>query len=223
MAAVAALRAAPSRADFPSALVLGTGYAAGPSQWTPWENLPALDDSLWIFGTVAGVNAPFVDLLPAGNYEITYVFDSYTCTFAAHGGDLICIVAEIAIFGFGSLHIYLDTSPDADLANAASFRDGELVLEAAAHPLQLFMEESCVTGIRYVQRAAMQFSGGTWFSRVSQNGVGFTAGDLGAFRGDVPAGIAALGYVGQSTSHIDILTPNMVTPTTWGRIKALYH
>jgi hypothetical protein len=212
----------PALADYDSALVLGTGYATGPAQWTPWINLPSLEDSLWIFGSVAQANAPFDDLLPAGPYELTYVFEQYACVWSVHGEDLICSITDIAIFDLGSMRVYLDSSPDADLANPATFRDGTLVLSATAHPLQLFTEEHCVNGRRYVQRAVMQFTGGAWFSRVSREGVGFTAGNIGEFRGDIPANLIALGYIGQSTSRVDILVPTAVTPTTWGRIKAFY-
>ena len=219
---LALVGASPAVADFPSALVFDTGYATGPVQWTPWQNLPNLEDSLWIYGSVSAVNAPFVDLIPVGPYELTYVFDSYACIWASHGGDQTCTLAELAFFDLGSIRVFLDTTPDADFANPASFRDGQQVLVANAYPLQLFMENDCVTGIRYVQQAVMQFRGGAWFSRVSQNGVGFIAGNQGEFRGDVPAGLIALGYVGQSHSKVDIVVPNAVASTTWGRIKALY-
>lgn len=216
-----ATTARPAAADYPSALVLGTGYAAGPAQWLPWENLPNLEDSLWIFGTVADVNAPFDDLLPVGPYELTYVFDSYSCVWSTFGQDG-CSVTAYAFFDFGSLRVYLDLSPDADFANAATFRDGTLMLEATAHPLQLFTEDHCVTGRRFVQRAVMRFVGGAWFSHVSQNGDGFVAGNIGEFQGDIPAALTALGYVGQSASVVDIIVPNSVEATTWGRIKAMY-
>ena len=211
----------PAAADYPSALVLGTGYATGPPQWTPWQNLPNLEDSLWIFGSVADVNAPFDALLPPGAYELTYVFDSYACVWSSLGTDG-CSNTAFAFFDLGSLRVYLDTTPDADFTRPATFRDGTLVLLATAHPLQLFMEDHCVTGERFVQRTVMYFVGGAWFAHVSQNGTGFVAGNLGEFRGDIPAGLAALGYVGQSTSVVNILVPNSVEATTWGRVKALY-
>lgn len=213
--------ARPAAADYPSALVLSTGYAAGPAQWTPWQNLPNLEDSLWIFGSVADVNAPFEGLLPVGPYELTYVFDAYTCVWSSFGKDG-CSVTAFAFFDFGSLRVYLDPSPDADFANAATFRDGTLVLEATAHPLQLFTEDNCVTGRHFLQRAIMRFVGGAWFSEVSQNGDGFLGGNTGEFQGDIPPALTALGYVGQSTSVIDIVVPNSVEATTWGRVKALY-
>ncbi len=212
----------PAVADYSSALVFGTGYATGPAQWTPWTNLPNLEDSLWMFGTVTDVNAPFEDLLPAEPYEITYVFEHYACIWAVHGEDLVCSVTEIAIFDLGVIRVYLDTTPDADFANPATFRDGELALSATAHPLQLFTELHCVNGRRYEQRAIMTFVGGAWFPRVSLNGVGFVAGNDGEFRGDIPAPMTALGYVGQSASVINIVEPTAVEPTTWGRVKALY-
>ena len=75
--------APPAAADFDSALVLDTGYATGPPGWTPWTNLPHLADSLWIYGTVGDVNAPFEDLVPAAPHEFTYVFDGYFCATAS--------------------------------------------------------------------------------------------------------------------------------------------
>ncbi len=214
--------ARPAAADFNSALVLGTGYARGPSQWTPWVDLPAIEDSLWIYGPVTQVNEPFTDLVPAGPHEFTYVFDSYFCVWSTWGEDLVCSLTMLAFFDFGRISIYLDTSPDADFSNPGTFYDGQLVLQADAHPLQLFMEEHCINGTRYVQRAIMTFTGGAWFDRVSKNGVGFFGGDEGEFRGDIPQGLQALGYIGQSTSVINIVVPNAVEPTTWGRIKAMY-
>ena len=214
--------ASPAAADFDSALVLDTGYAGGPSQWTPWINLPELEDTLWIYGSVAQVNAPFDDLVPAGAHELTYVFDSYLCTWATHGDDLECITAELAIFNFGRLSVYLDETPDATFASPATFSDGQLVLRADAYPLQLFMETHCVSGVRYVQRAILTFTGGAWFDRVSKNGEGYLGANQGQFRGDISDALKALGYIGQSTSTIDVLVPNAVEPTTWGRIKAMY-
>ena len=214
--------ARPAAADFDSALVLATGYARGPAQWTPWINLPALEDSLWIYGSVYQVNAPFADLVPPGPHEFTYVFDSYYCTWSTHGEDLECITAELAIFDFGRISIYLDATPDADFASPATFSDGQLVLRAEAHPLQLFMETHCVSGVRYVQRAVLTFTGGAWFDRVSKNGQGYLGANQGEFRGDISDGLKALGYIGQSTSVVDILVPNAIEPTTWGRIKAMY-
>ena len=214
--------ARPAAADFDSALVFDTGYATGPVGWTPWTNLPHLADSLWIYGTVGDVNTPFEDLVPAGPHELTYVFDGYFCIWATHGGDLECSLTELAFFDFGRISVYLDLSPDADFAHPATFYDGQLVLQADAHPLQLFTETHCITGTRYVQRAIMTFTGGAWFDRVSQDGEGFIAGNEGEFRGDIPQPLQALGYIGQSTSVINIVVPNAVTPTTWGRIKAMY-
>ncbi len=220
--ALATTLARPAAADFPSALVFATGYATGPPQWTPWENLPNLADSLWIYGSVGDVNAPFEDLVPVGPHEFTYVFDGYFCVWSTHGGDLECSLTELAFFDFGRISVYLDATPDADFANPASFRDGQLVLRADAHPLQLFTETHCIMGTRYVQRAIMTFTGGAWFDRVSQDGEGFLAGNLGEFRGDIPDPLKALGYIGQSTSVVNIVVPNAVIPSTWGRIKAMY-
>lgn len=217
-----AASARPAAADYPSALVLGTGYATGPAQWTPWLDLPALEDSLWIFGTVDQVNAPFDDLLPPGAHEVTYVFESYTCVWSAHGEDLVCSTTDIAIFDLGRIRVYVDTSPDADFANSDTFRDGQLVLTADAFPLQLFTEAHCANGVRFVQRAYVRFLGGAWFARVSRNGLGFVANNVGEFRGDVPAGLRALGYIGQSASIIDVVVPTAIEPTTWGRVKAMY-
>ena len=211
----------PAWADFPSALVFDTGYATGPAQWTPWENLQPRGLAVDL-RTISDVNPPFEDLIPVGPYELTYVFESYACSFSAHGDDQDCITAEFAFFDLGRMRVYLDTSPDADFANPATFRDGQLVLSASAFPLQLYKETNCVTGERFVQQAVIRFLGGAWFSRVSSNGVGFLAANQGEFRGDIPAGLTALGYVGQSHSIIDIVVPNAVQSTTWGRIKALY-
>ncbi len=68
----------------------------------------------------------------------------------------------------------------------------------------------------------MTFTGGAWFPRVSENGVGFVGGNDGEFWGDIPPALVALGYIGQSTSVIHVVTPTAVRPTTWGRVKALY-
>ena len=214
--------AQPASADYLSALVFDTGYATGPAQWTPWENLPNLEDSLWIYGTVADVNAPFDDLLPAGPYELTYVFESYACSWASHGEDQECVTAEFAFFDLGRIRVYLDTSPDAEFASPATFRDGQLVLTASAFPLQLYTEINCLTGQHFVQQAVITFTGGAWFSRVSHNGVGFLGRNVGEFRGDIPTGLEALGYIGQSVSAIDVVPTTAVEATTWGRIKAMY-
>lgn len=222
IAILLAVLATPAAADYERALVLGIGYATGPPTWTPWTNLPNLEDSLWIYGTVAQANAPFTDLLPPGGYELTYVFDSYACSWSTYAEDMMCIIAYLAFFDVGTLRVFLDTTPDADFANPATFRDGVQVLVATAYPLQLFKEEHCMNGIRYVQQAFMRFTGGVWFARVSREGVGFVGHNEGQFWGDIPQGLSALGYIGQSQSVVDVVVPNAIETTTWGRIKAMY-
>lgn len=216
---------APVAADeiYPSALVLDIGYAIGPPGWHPWANLPAQGDPLLILGSVSDVNEPFTDLLPvAGAFELTYAFRDFACAFSGWGEDLVCSAQYDAWFDGGRISVFLDVTPDADFANPATFLDGELVLEARSDQLHLWFLTHCMYGDEYGQRSDLQWIGGAWFDRVSRGGVGYAGENLGRFDGDVPNAIRNLGYVGRSASSVDAFKPLATTPTTWGRVKALY-
>jgi len=208
---------------YPSALVLDTGYAIGPPAWYPWANFPAQGDPLFIFGSVSEVNEPFTDLLPvAASYELTYAFRDFACTLYGWGEDFSCSALYSAWFDGGRISFFLALTPDAEFANAATFLDGDLVLEARADQLYLWFLTHCMYGDEYGQHSNLQWIGGTWFDRVSRNDVGYAGENLGSFDREVPAPIRGFGYVGRSLSRIDIFKPVATAPTTWGRVKALY-
>jgi hypothetical protein len=70
--------------------------------------------------------------------------------------------------------------------------------------------------------AYFTFVGETWFARVSSHGVGLTGKSEGELDKSVPAELQAPGYIFRMDGTVDIFGPVAVTPTTWGRVKALY-
>ena len=75
----AAFGGATADALYPAALTFESGYASGPFLGFPWWTAPDYGDPLTLVGRVAGVGAPLSDLLPAGTYELTYVYEGATC------------------------------------------------------------------------------------------------------------------------------------------------
>ena len=210
---------------YPAALTFEPGYASDPPSAFPVVGLPAVGDPLTIVGRVSAASAPFADLLPSGPYELTYAVDGATCVGLGYW-DGPCSDGYDATFHNGVLTFYLDTTPDADFTNPATFRDGEVVLLAQVKPLVLMNDdpyEACpMEPDKPDLHAYLSFIGGTWFARVSHDGTGFVGLDLGEIDDNVPAGLQALGYTFRVDGTVDIFGPVPVMPTTWGRVKALY-
>jgi len=215
---------ASSEVLYPNALTFEPGYASGPPPGFPLEDAnPNYGDPLTIVGRVAGVGPPFEGLLPAG-HELTYVFEGASCTQWGVWDDFQCLVGGIyGTFQNGTLAFYLDSSPDADFASPQTFRDGELVLLAQLSSILVLNNDptSCPLPAPDVY-ASFVFVGGSWFSGVSHQGVVLSAGSEGELDGDVPPDLQALGYTFRVDGSVDIDGPVATSPTTWGRVKALY-
>jgi hypothetical protein len=216
-----------TRADvlYPSALVFEPGYAIGPSGGFPVQQvLPNLGDPLSFMGLVATVNAPFADLLPGGIYEITYLLQGATCGIASDQyGPPPCDDHMWAGFSGGALSIYLDTTPDADFTNVATFADGELVLLMENLAVILMDVDdpgpSC-SGPYFDLFMGFDFTGGSWFSRVD-NVFLWSVFD-GEIDGQVPPALQALGFTFRGDGHVDIHQTLATKQVTWGRVKSLY-
>jgi hypothetical protein len=213
---------------YPAALTFEPGYASGPYFGFPWWNAPKHGDPITIVGRVASVGAPFDGLLPAGVYELTYVFEGFSCAGTDMWDDMVCPRGGIGgTFQNGTLSIHLDTTPDADFTNAATFRDGDLVLFALSSQMHVTDDDplgGCASSFPNAPDvvADLTFAGGTWFSRVSSHGIGLTGLSQGELDNNVSAGLQALGYIFRVDGTVDIFGPVAIQPTTWGAVKALY-
>jgi hypothetical protein len=182
-----------------------------------------------IFGIVSGVNAPFSDLLPAPPYELTFVYENAVLVERGnYDGD--CSGGSYSTYQGGTLSIYLDTTPDADFTNTATFRDGDLVL-AITQQWPMWVagddpQESCpmVEKDNPDLQGAFVCSGGSWLFRVISDGKGFVSNFYGEDdRYDiVPAPIEAAGFIDRIHGSIDIVAPVATQPATWGYVKSLY-
>jgi hypothetical protein len=210
---------------YPDALIFEPGYASGPPPGFPLEDVnPDYGDPLTIVGRVAGVGQPFEGLLPAGQ-ELTYVFEGASCTQWGVWDDFECLVGGIyGTFQNGTVAFYLDSSPDANFAIPQTFRDGELVLLAQLSSVLVLNYDptNCPSLPAPDVYAYFMFVGGSWFSRVSNHGVGWNAVSEGELDGNVPPDLQALGYTFRVDGSVDIDGPVATSPTTWGRVKALY-
>jgi hypothetical protein len=222
---------APANAtDIQGAIEFQTGYVGSSSAWIPWHNFPAIGSSLFVVGLVDHFNAPFQDLLPpAGTYEATYSIEGLMCTDNILWDDFVHGVGGMAAgYSDGTLRIYVDSTPDADPADPSTFEDGELVLEAQLIPRDymgefLLMDGGCCYPSVETLSGCFEFSGGAWFSRVkSADGDGCRAVIAGCFRGSIPDELREMGYVGQSSSRLDLYAVVTVKSATWGGIKSLF-
>jgi hypothetical protein len=204
------------------AISFGLGYALPSAYWI-YGTFPTIGDNLGVVGKVAAFQAPFADLNAADpGLEFTYRMRDLTVVGTAIWDDFEHNEGGIGIeYSSGVLEIYRDTTPDADFANTGTFADGEMILSASITSFWLILYSSYLPA----QSAALEFTGGTLFDRVSENGVGFTGtnqGDFRMFEGDVPASLVALGYNARSETTINIDDRVPVETTTWGRLKATY-
>ena len=219
---------APTRADeliFPSALTFEPGFAKGPAPGFPLFNGTEIGDPLTFVGRISSVAEPFTDLLPPGGYELTYVFSGSTCVHTGIVEDLICVGSYFGDFEDGDFAIYLDTTPDADFGDLATFSDGELVL--LGQPCNTTVADFDPTGCPQRPEeddwgAFFQFISGSWFERVSHDGVGYSGMSKGELDYLVSSELQALGYTFRADGSVDIYRPLAVTTTTWGAVKALY-
>ncbi len=210
---------------YPNALTFEPGFAAGPPQGFPYWLWPDYGDPLTIVGRVAAVSAPFDDLLPAGPYELTYVYEGAACTQFGNWDNIPCSGGLFGTFEGGTVSFYLDTTPDAEFLAPDTFRDGELVLLAQSS--YVYVADDDPSGCPMLPNppdvvAYFAFIGGSWFDRVSHNGAGFDAGSRGELDYDVSPVLQALGYIFRVDGTVDIDGPVPVEMTTWGRVKALY-
>ena len=222
------LAAAGASADvlYPAALTFEPGYASGPPQGFPFTSAhPDYGDPLTMVGRVAEVRDPFTNLLPPGA-ELTYVFEGSTCAEWGNWDSPPCDGGIYGMFSSGTVSFYLDTTPDADFTNPSTFRNGEIVLVAET-PVVVVLDAD-PQGVCPMlpdepdMTAYLTFVGGTWFSLVSNQGVGFNGKSEGELDGNVPAELRALGYTFRVDGSVDIYGPVAVTSATWGSIKALY-
>ena len=206
--------------DYHFAIIFDTGYVNGPSEWEPWDNFPTIGDPLQIVGHVLDFNAPFEGLLPTnGSYEVTYSFYGFHCESYGMWDDFENSAGgAFALFEGGSIGIYLDTTPDASFSDKSTFENGELLLEAKAFYLNL----STRSHVQPAQQGYYYFTGGTWYHLVNDNGSGNMLENLGDFTEEISDAMKLLGFIGQSTTRIDVFEKVPYENTTWGRIKAIY-
>jgi hypothetical protein len=68
--------------------------------------------------------------------------------------------------------------------------------------------------------AYFTFTGGAWFERVSDNGVGFDGVSHGQL--DIDVAMPASYYIFVVDGEVDIYATLPTRETTWGAVKALY-
>ncbi len=223
VAACAAVTAADTL--YPAAFTFEPGLAYGPPTGFPWMDLPDLGTPLVMEGRVAAVGAPFDDLLPAGNWEITWVFEGSACTQAGNWDDFFCAGGLFATYEGGTLTFYLDTSPDANILDPSTFRDGEVVLQAQTSTVNAADNDPHVACPQRPDEpdvfAFFSFVGGSWFARVSDNGTGLAGTSRGEMDNGVPPGLEPL-FTFRVDGVVDVYGPVATEATTWGRVKALY-
>lgn len=207
------------------AITFGVSYAQAGHPWDLGYPpvYPMYGDWLTIVGPVSAFRAPFADLDTATpGVEYTYRMSGLTMVQWSLWDDFEHNEGGYGLqYEGGLLEIFRDTTPDANFNDPATFADGELLLTGTIPSFALVFWSSYVPP----QSAAVQFTGGSLFARVSEHGVGTTAFNSGNFvfnRSSLPAGILQAGYFARSQTKLDVELPVPVQPTTWSGIKALF-
>ena len=212
---------------YPSALLFNPGYAIGQPAGFPVHDVPpTVGGPLQIIGTVYAVNAPFDDLLPAGPYEMTYVYAGATCVGWGFWDNIPCSGGIYGYFTGGTLSVYLDPTPDADFSNSATFTDGELVLQADINGISLLDDDPYIAcppaGDSPDMTMSFRFTGGAWFYRVVTDGIGYPGTGHGELDDTVPPDLQAAGFTFRVDGNLDVFEQIAVRPSTWGYVKSLY-
>jgi hypothetical protein len=121
-------------------------------------------------------------------------------------------------FAAGWFRVYSDDSPDADPSNPTTFRDGEVLLEGIVR--------SYYTGLQDCYYCPgendgfVEFTGGSLFSEVSEEGVGYQA-VFTHYPTAAPDSLSS-GYQYQGDGHLTLYIPVSTNPATWGQLKARF-
>ena len=174
-------------------------------------------------GTLVGHVTAFPSLFPTSDpaadslREYTMICTGCRCTSITYWDDLPHNRGG-AIYDFsgGALTVYEDTTPDASLADLATFQDGARVLTGDLLPF---------TGRPGVAAAELAgtfgISGGDWGQFIRHGDV--LPGRLtGTFSDDVSANLRVLGFRARLDGELLIDWSVPVRSMTWGRVKALY-
>jgi hypothetical protein len=221
-AGLALVLAAPALAFVNPIVDFGTGYAMEDAR-VAGDNTSTAGDALLIVGHVVDFNDPFADLDandPAVEY--TYVYRNLVSLGTVVAGSGLTTVYTTDYSG-GVLEVYADPSMDSDFADPATFMNGTLILQASLSGYRLTTLAINCSGN---QTAALQFTGGSLFSRVSVAGMGNTGVAPGLFSvctGQVPSVQQGQGYFGLSDTKLDMEPPVPTEQRSWGQIKQGLH
>jgi hypothetical protein len=211
----------PSFASIDSALTFRPTYFRASVDVLSGE-LPDTDSvTVLVVGTVSGGRYP-IQGLPTDQpgMEVTFaVTDLDYVTWAlwdSWDGEYGGLSYE---FESGWFRVYADDSPDANLADPASFQDGEVLLEGTMSYYITGLKDCYFCG--GYNAGIVEFSGGSLFPTVSKDGAGYR-GYLTHILEDPGEPASSLGYLRSGDGSLMLLIPVPVHPTTWGQIKARY-
>ncbi len=228
LAAASSARAA----DFGDVARLGPGYVH--------EDGRTNSDFTWdqpfhIVGYVSGFEGRLAHLDAAEpGIEYTWaVMDALSCGGILGDTAEGCPVLSNDAAG-GWFRLVRDTTPDANLADPATFTDGEVLLEGviprweeagSTAPLTLVGWYCSPTneGSEFWFRASLD--GGAAWPDLGVTGPETLAMGLGTFEAwsQLPQEILDAGYFARVEFTLSTETPVAVEPSSWGRVKQLYH
>ncbi len=202
--------------DFGPSYAKETGRSAG-------DHGSANGASLTIVGHVVIFNEPFDDLDPNDpGKEYTYIME------ATSGGSSSSPAGPYTFYSTtysnATFRVYCDAAQNADFADESTFTDGDMILSGDMTNL-VITSNDVGTGCAGDQNADIAFTGGSLFSRMSDNGVGFPGINTGLFSicaSQVPAAQQAQGYFGLSNTKFDVDPAVPTTQDSWGAIKSQY-
>jgi hypothetical protein len=170
------------------------------------------------YGVVSEARPPIV---PPTNGEITFTLSDleFSRSFLWDKDDYGGLAQQ---FKNGTFRLFQDDSPDASLSELNTYSDGTLLLEGSIIHLDTGLRDCYFCPGR--NSAEIEFTGGSLFSQVSRNGVGYTASFNHLVAGvPVDSTVIAYGYQVPGTGSLGLFIPVSAERTTWGKIKRLYH
>ena len=191
---------------------------------------PGENASILVLGTLSGARPPLqgIDVGDLGR-EFTYIITATIFPWfgvwdgGPPGGSLEWggVFYTVSI---GYFRLYADDTPDHDFSSPSTFEDGNLLLEGN------LPEYSFWSGAGYpcpqcypIHGGSVEFTGGSLFSQVSRDGIGFQGVIGQTAHGEAPIdSLLQPGYSFPTHGKMGLYLPVGTRETTWGGIKRLF-
>jgi hypothetical protein len=210
---------APTSID--SALTFHPTYIRAPFDLQLRTPAPGESVGIEIVGLVSEAMAPIQGLpLAQAGVEVTFTITDLDYVTAVLWDSEDLEYGGLSYeFSDGWFRVYADDSPDANPSEPSSFRDGDVLLEGLVRSYYTGLQDCYYCPGK--NDGFIEFTGGSLFSEVSENGVGYQALFI-HYPETAPEILLSSGYQYVGDGNLTLYIPVAAVSTTWGQLKAKY-